>query len=135
MRAVVCRVVGVVVCVVVVVAALGACADVKILRDPAPPHTTRFIGPHGRPRAFGGGVCPLRGAHEHVYGAVPAAAFVVDDSVTPPAFRDTRARVAYDGPHVWRGGRCTLPGFHEHVVRGAAPVASTTTTSAAPPRR
>lgn len=96
---------------------VSACADVKILREPEPPHTTRFIDPHGRPRAFGGGVCPLRGPHDHVYPAVPAAAFVVDDSVAGGAFRDTRARQAFAGPHDWRGGRCTLPTWHEHIVR------------------
>ncbi len=104
-------------CVVVVAFVVGACAEVKILRDPAPPHTTRFFDPHGRPRAFGGGVCPLRGPHDHVYGAVPAAAFVIVDSVKGAAYRDTRKRVAFTGPHDWRGDRCTLPTFHEHVVR------------------
>ena len=91
----------------------AACADVKIVRDPQPPHTTRFVGPHGRPRAFGGGVCPVRGVHAHVYGAVPAAAFVKD--AAHDAYKDVRARVAFNGPHEWHGDRCTLPGWHEHV--------------------
>lgn len=60
-----------------VVAAVG-CSVVAVQDRPAPPTPHRFVDPHRRPRAYGGGTCPLVGVHAHVYPPVPPAAFVDD---------------------------------------------------------
>jgi hypothetical protein len=104
---------GVVFAIGVVVSVVGAaCALVPISDVPAPPQPTHYLGPHGRPRAFGGGVCPLQGRHDHVYPAVPRAAFVDVDG----AAKDTRRFVAFKGPHPWLHGRCSLSTWHQHVA-------------------
>jgi hypothetical protein len=97
---------------VVVVGALPACGVAPIRNDPGPPTTTIYVGPHGRPRAWGGGVCPLRTRHAHAYPPVPAAAFVVDGD----GWRDTRRIVAFEGPHALAHGQCARTGRHEHAL-------------------
>lgn len=98
--------------VVVAVAGLVGCSIVAIRDTPGPPDPTVYVDPHGRPRAFGGGVCPLRGRHLHGYPPVPGAAFVL----VGDAWQDQRPRKGFLGPHVWRSGRCSLPTWHEHVL-------------------
>ncbi|MDP2344199.1 MAG: hypothetical protein Q8O67_24790 [Deltaproteobacteria bacterium] len=102
--------------VVVVVGALVfggcGCGIAPIQREPGPPRAYRFVDAHGRPRAWGGGACPLTGPHEHLYPPVPPAAFVDDHG----AWRETRALTGFDGPHRWKNGRCTRPTWHQHVV-------------------
>jgi hypothetical protein len=105
-------VVAAVAAVVAAVAVVGLGCVVPIRDTPGPPDPTVYVDPHGRPRAFGGGVCPLRGRHLHAYPPVPPAAFVL----VGDAWRDQRPRLAFRGPHVWRSGRCSLPSWHEHVV-------------------
>lgn len=88
------------------------CGIAPIQREPGPPRAYRFVDAHGRPRAWGGGACPLTGPHEHLYPPVPPAAFVDDHG----AWRETRALTGFDGPHRWKNGRCTRPTWHQHVV-------------------
>jgi hypothetical protein len=64
--------------VAVVVVGLVGCSVVAVQDRPAPPTPHRFVDPHRRPRAYGGGTCPLVGVHAHVYPPVPPAAFVDD---------------------------------------------------------
>ena len=90
----------------------GACGIAPVSRTPTPPPTITFVDPHGRPRAWGGGVCPVRGPHGHTYGPVPAAAFVDDAG----AFRDTRTITNFTGMHPWRGRMCGIDRFHQHAV-------------------
>ncbi len=71
----------------VVITFTAACGVAPVTTQPSPPPLTAYAGPHQRPRAYGGGVCPLHGRHEHVYLAVPPEAFVDDGS---GAYRDTR---------------------------------------------
>jgi hypothetical protein len=64
----------------------GACGVAPVSTTPRPPPVTMYIDPHHRPRAYGGGICPLLGRHTHVYPPVPAAAFVPEGD----AWRDGR---------------------------------------------
>lgn len=99
----------------------ASCGVVPVSTTAQAPPTFAYVEPHGRPRAWGGGVCPVRGRHEHVYPPVPAAAFVDDNG----AWRDTRAIVSFSGPHPWPGRPCTIPRYHQH----AAPPSMQTSTA------
>ncbi len=102
----------------------AGCGVVPVTTTPQAPPTFAYVEPHGRPRAWGGGVCPVRGRHEHVYPPVPAAAFVDDDG----AWRDTRAIVSFSGPHLWQSGRqCTIPRYHQHATPAATSTPATST--------
>ena len=98
--------------VVVAVLMISGCGIAPIQREPGPPRTHRYIDAHARPRAFGGGVCPLTGAHNHYYPPVPPTAFVDDNG----AWRETRKLQPFDGPHAWKRGRCTQSSWHQHVA-------------------
>ena len=91
---------------------LVACGIAPVTTTPTPPPTVGYLNPHGRPRAFGGGVCPIQGRHEHVYPPVPKAFFVDVGG----AWRDVRAITSFTGPHRWRGGICQTSRFHQHAV-------------------
>jgi hypothetical protein len=95
-----------------IVADLAGCGVAPIREGPGPPTTTEYHGPHGRPRAFGGGVCPLTTRHAHPWPPVPAEAFVQREG----AWRDTRRIVALVGPHPLDGGRCERTGWHQHAL-------------------
>lgn len=99
-----------------------SCGVVPVTTTPRAPPTFAYVEPHGRPRAWGGGVCPVRGRHEHVYPPVPAAAFVDDNG----AWRDTRTIVSFSGPHPWPGRPCTIPRYHQHATSTAPTTARTT---------
>ena len=95
--------------------ALGAagCNAAPVRTEPpfgAPPLTT-YDGPHGRPIAFGGGVCPIVTPHRHPFPAVPTTAFVWG----PRGARDTRPRYAYVSPHPHHGRTCFREGWHLHL--------------------
>ena len=115
----------VVVVVVVVVSAAG-CGIAPIQREgsngvaastPGPPRTHRYVGAHGRPRAWGGGVCPVLAPHDHLYPPVPPLAFALDDG----AWRDRRGLQAYAGPNPWGQRRCTQSVWHQHAIDDGAP--------------
>ncbi len=93
-----------------------ACGIAPVTSRPAPAPTVAYHNPHGRPRAYGGGVCPVSGRHEHTYPPVPAEFFV---DVTG-AWRDTRRIESFAGPHAWHGRRCTISRYHQHAVMPAA---------------
>jgi hypothetical protein len=111
--------VGVVVVCIVTVVISAACGVVPVRSTPAPPTTWTYVDPHGRPRAFGGGVCPLQGRHAHGWPPAPASAFVDDDG----AWRDTRRIVSFPGPHRLGARRCAIPTLHQHALDddGAGP--------------
>ena len=92
--------------------AMSACGIAPVTSAPGPPPTVAYVNPHGRPRAFGGGVCPVSGRHEHIYPPVPAA-FFVDDA---GAWRDTRPIHSFAGPHPWRGRGCAVARYHQHAI-------------------
>lgn|GEM_PF-1374587 len=91
---------------------VGGCGIAPVIHTPTPPPVIRYIDPHGRPRAFGGGVCPFRGPHTHVYPPVPRASFVLDGG----SWRDTRSIVTFPGRHPWRGGTCPIEQVHHHAA-------------------
>ncbi len=92
----------------------GACAVVPVRTTPGPPPTWNYLDPHGRPRAFGGGVCPLQGRHTHGWPPAPAVSFVDDDG----AWRDTRRMAPFAGPHRLGTRRCAIPALHHHAIAG-----------------
>ena len=101
-------------CVALASALLAAACHVVPVRaegPPGPPPVTAYDGPHGRPLAFGGGVCPIVSPHRHAYPAVPVAAFVEG----PKGNRDVRPRYAYVGPHPHSGRTCFREGWHLHL--------------------
>jgi hypothetical protein len=91
---------------------LAACGIAPVKTAPTKPPTYTFVDPHGRPRAYGGGVCPVFGRHAHVYPPTPRQAFVDDNG----AARDTRTLLSFSGPHPWHGRTCTLPVVHQHAA-------------------
>ena len=108
-------------------AALCACANVVPVRDSAAPLARPmfgYAGHHGRPRAFGGGVCAVDTPHVHTYPPSPRGAF----HASPQGAVDDRRLVPFIGAHLWRGHACTLAGWHLHVdasqpeAAGAPPV-------------
>lgn len=98
--------------VVVVGTVLGACGVVPVTQTPGPPPVWTFVDPHGRPRAFGGGVCPLQGRHTHGWPPSPQRAFVDDNG----AWRETRRLVSYAGAHSVGDRRCAVPTLHQHAI-------------------
>jgi hypothetical protein len=98
-------------------AVAAGCGVVALRATPGPPDAVAYVGPHARPRAYGGGVCPLRDRHVHPWGPVPAAAFVLDDG----AWRDTRTIVSFSGPHALDRGRCATNRWHQHALPSTTP--------------
>ncbi|MBM4280654.1 MAG: hypothetical protein FJ137_07790 [Deltaproteobacteria bacterium] len=102
--------------IVVAVALAGAggagCGVVALRATPGPPDAVAYVGPHGRPRAYGGGVCPLGERHQHPWPPTPAAAFVLDDG----AWRDTRTIASFPGPHALGRGHCATSRWHQHAL-------------------
>jgi hypothetical protein len=96
--------------------ALSSCGVVAVRKTPGPPRRFVYVDPHGRPRAHGGGVCPLQGRHEHGWAPTPSSEFVAEAG----AWRDTRAIVAFPGPHALGGRRCGTVGWHRHAVPATA---------------
>lgn len=100
-------------CLVVLVAALAGCGVAPVRRDGTPslPPTWRYVGPHGRPLAFGGGVCPVAGSHEHEFPPSPRGAFVP----SPEGLRDARRTWPFFAPHPHHGRTCFREGWHLHL--------------------
>ena len=98
--------------VVVAAAVASSCSVVGVRPTPGPPRRVAYGDAHGLPRAYGGGVCPLRGRHEHTWPPTPLSAFVDDDG----AWRDMRAIVSFEGPHALSGRRCSKTGWHQHAL-------------------
>lgn len=97
---------------VVVVGAVSACvAPVRWSGAAKPPDDHLFVGRHGRPLAYGGGVCPVEARHLHRYPPVPAAAFVTDGD----AARDTRAIFPYFDAHPHHRRTCFIARLHYHL--------------------
>lgn len=91
----------------------AACvAPVQWQRVPREPSRFAYVGAHGVPLAFGGGVCALGGRHTHGYPPVPAAAFVTTEGGVA---RDTRALYAYVDPHPHYGRTCFRERWHLHL--------------------
>jgi hypothetical protein len=88
----------------------GCIAPVRWGGPAAPPDDHIFVGRHGRPIAYGGGVCPVEARHLHPYPPVPRAHFVDDKG----AARDTRKAIAYFDPHPTRARTCFIAGLHYH---------------------
>lgn len=89
----------------------AACvAPVRWSGPAAPPDDHVFVGRHGRPIAYGGGVCPVEARHLHPYPPVPRALFVDDKG----AARDTRRAIAFFDPHPHVGRTCFIAGLHHH---------------------
>lgn len=97
--------------VVTAVAACGWVAPVQRGAPAAPPPRHLFIGHHGVPLAYGGGVCAVESPHTHSYPPVPAAAFLS----CPEGARDQRPVYAYSGSHPHPGGTCFLSAWHLHL--------------------
>jgi hypothetical protein len=92
--------------------ALGcAVSPARLDADPRPAENEVYAGPHGRPMAFGGDVCPILNPHLHPYGPVPRAAF----SRTEVGLVDHRARYPYRGMHAHHGRTCTRADWHWHL--------------------
>jgi hypothetical protein len=89
-----------------------ACGVAPVRERPGPPPTWTYVDPHGRPRAFGGGVCPLQGRHVHGWPPSPRGAFVDDAG----AWRDTRRLVTFAGAHALGARRCATPTLHQHAL-------------------
>jgi hypothetical protein len=92
---------------------LCACRAAPVQWSPpygAPPEY-QYLGPHGRPLAYSGGVCPLQGNHAHGYPPVPKGAFVVENGVA----NDTRPLFEYFNSHPHHDGHCYLDGWHMHT--------------------
>ena len=123
-----CAVVTTLVTALIVLLVTTSCGIVALRPTPGPPRRFVYVDPHGRPRAWGGGVCPLRGRHEHAWPPTPPSAFVDDDG----AWRDTRAIVSFDGPHDLDGHRCNTTGWHQHAL---APTTKTTAMTPTPSSR
>ncbi|OGQ25312.1 MAG: hypothetical protein A2138_04700 [Deltaproteobacteria bacterium RBG_16_71_12] len=93
--------------------ALAACGVAPVQRGEVPsgPPVWRYLGQHGRPLAYDGGVCTIKVPHEHKYPPAPRAAFVE----TADGLADTRPIVPYVGRHPHRGRTCTEQGWHLHL--------------------
>lgn len=93
--------------------ALAACGVAPVQRGEVPggPPAWRYLGQHGRPLAYRGGVCAIKVPHEHKYPPAPRSAFVE----TGDGFADTRPIVPFSGPHPHRGRTCTEQGWHLHL--------------------
>ncbi len=90
----------------------GACvAPVQWQRVPHEPSRFPYVGQHGVPLAFGGGVCAISERHTHGYPPVPAAAFIDDEG----AARDSRELYAYVDPHPHHGRTCFRERWHLHL--------------------
>lgn len=96
---------------------VGGCGIAPVIHTATSPPVVQYVDPHGRPRAFGDGVCPVRGPHTHVYPPVPREAFVVVDG----RWRDTRAIVTFPGRHPSRQGVCPFDHVHQHAVAQTDP--------------
>lgn len=110
-----------------VVLLVSSCGAVPVRSTPGPAGRVVYVDPHGRPRAFGGGVCPLRGRHEHGWPPTPPSAFVDDAG----AWRDTRAIVSFSGAHTLSGRRCGVVGWHQHALASSTAATATTTAASA----
>jgi hypothetical protein len=71
-----------------------------------------YTGPHGLPRAYGGGVCALEARHGHRFGPVPADAYAVDEA---GELTDLRTRYAFFNPHPHHDGTCFREAWHLHT--------------------
>lgn len=93
--------------------AASACGVAPVQHGDVPsgPPVWRYLGQHGRPLAYDGGVCTIKVPHEHKYPPAPSAAFVQ----TADGFADTRPIVPFWGHHPHRGRTCTEPGWHLHL--------------------
>lgn len=91
---------------------LACVAPIRTDGPAAPPDDHTFVGRHGRPLAYGGGVCPVEARHLHPYPPVPRAAFVDEKG----AARDTRAIVAFFDPHPHALRTCVMFGLHYHLA-------------------
>lgn len=90
---------------------LACVAPIRTDGPAAPPDDHTYVGRHGRPLAYGGGVCPVESRHLHPYPPVPRAAFVDEQG----AARDTRPIVAFFDPHPHAGRTCVMFGLHYHL--------------------
>jgi hypothetical protein len=75
-----------------------------------PPPQWTYVGAHGRPLAYRGGVCAVSTPHQHKYPPVPRAAF----QETAGGYYDTRPVVPFLGRHPHHGRTCHLEGWHLH---------------------
>ncbi len=96
----------------------GACGVAPVVWDgpAAPPPRFSYVGAHGVPVAFGGGVCAATAAHTHGFPPVPKAAFVD----TPEGVKDTRTLFPYFDPHPHLGRTCFREGWHLHLEKDPA---------------
>jgi hypothetical protein len=99
--------------VVVIVSLLGACgvAPVRWSDSAAPPPEWTYVGAHGRPLAYGGGVCTVTTPHAHKYPPAPKEAF----EVTSAGAFDKRALIPFFGRHPHQGRTCHIDGWHLHT--------------------
>jgi len=91
----------------------GGCgvAPVQHGEVPGAPPSWRYLGQHGRPLAYRGGVCAIEGPHEHKYPPAPSGSFIQ----TANGWADTRPIVPFVGRHPHRGRTCTEAGWHLHL--------------------
>jgi hypothetical protein len=92
---------------------LGACgvAPVQWSGSPKIVEPIPYAGPHGKPRAYGGGVCAIKSVHSHYWPPVPKGAF----QETPDGYRDQRALYGYLSAHSHYEGSCFREGWHMHL--------------------
>ncbi len=92
--------------------AAASCAQVAPVRDQAGlAPSWLYATTHGRPLAFGGGVCTINAPHHHRYPPSPRAAF----SNTAAGWFDTRKMWPYLDAHAQNGNTCHTVGWHLHL--------------------
>ena len=79
--------------------------------DPHFPERVHYIGAHGKPRAYGGGVCAIRSRHTHQWKPVPLEAF----RLSADGYREQRTLHPYFSKHSHVDGTCYAKGWHLHL--------------------
>ncbi len=88
-----------------------ACQTAGVIKEARPPDRHPYAGPHGRPRAYGGGVCAITHAHTHSYPPVPAAAFTQSEDGAV----DERPRYPFWDTHPHHTRTCFRTKWHLHL--------------------
>lgn len=90
---------------------LVGCGTAGVIKDAKPPERHPYASPHGRPRAYGGGVCAITSPHTHSYPPVPARAFTATDDGAV----DERPRYPYWDTHPHHRRTCFRTEWHLHL--------------------
>lgn len=91
--------------------ATTSCAVVPLQKEPGPPPRFNYVGHHGIPLAYGGGVCPVESAHSHSYPPTPKASYDVTDEGYA---KENASFVPFFDPHPHHERTCFREGWHLH---------------------